>query len=409
MPTRSFIYLFIAIIAGILTGLVPSPFLTNLVNFFSEAFIHLLKLVSLPLIFLALVTTVTSFGTFHEIKDIGKSTLKYTVLTTFLAAAGALCLYLLTQPRITLSGENIIAPPVQATEGSYWTYLLQAIPSNILQPFIEHNVLGVLFLAGIIGFAFLHLPEEHRLPLKALFNAFYAVIMKMTSWIVTLMPLAVWAFVAVLVKDLQKGISLQGFGVYLGIIVAANLFQAFVVLPLLLRRKGISVYQLAQAMTPALTTAFFAKSSAAAMPVAISCVEKHLHIPQRITRFCFPLCTSINMNACAAFILITVLFVSASEGVIFGNLDFVIWIFIAAITAFGNAGIPMGCFFIATSLLTTMNVPLTLMGLILPFYTLLDMLESAINIWSDACVTVLVAKKQKMPHRSQMTDELRTG
>lgn len=409
MPTRSFIYISIAIIAGILTGLTSWPFLASLVNFFSEGFIHLLKLVSLPLIFLALITTVTSFGTFHEIKDMGKSTLKYTILTTLLAAAGALSLYLFAQPRITIPGESIAASSTQTAEGSYWTYLLQAIPSNLLQPFIEHNVLGVLFLSGLLGFAFLHLPEEHRAPLKTLFSAFYALIMKITSWIVTLMPLAVWAFVAVLVKDLQKGISLQGFGVYLGIIVIANLLQAFVVLPLLLKRKGISVYQLAHAMVPALTTAFFAKSSAAAMPVAISCVEKHLHIPQRITRFCFPLCTSINMNACAAFILITVLFVAASEGVTFGNFDFIMWIFIATITAFGNAGIPMGCFFIATSLLTTMNVPLTLMGLILPFYTLLDMLESAINIWSDACVTVLVAKKQKTTQRSQMTDAVRTG
>ena len=108
------------------------------------------------------------------------------------------------------------------------------------------------------------------------------------------------------------------------------------------------------------------------------------------------------MNACAAFILITVLFVASSEGVTFGTTDFVIWVLIATVTAFGNAGIPMGCFFIATSLLTTMNVPLTLMGLILPFYALLDMLESTINIWSDACVTTLVAKKMERmrPHES---------
>ncbi|MEI8295057.1 MAG: cation:dicarboxylase symporter family transporter, partial [Alphaproteobacteria bacterium] len=304
MSKHSFIYLLIAIIAGVLTGLAPFPFVADLVNFFSQAFIHLLKLVSLPLIFLALVTTSTNFGTFHEIKDIGKQTIKYTILTTLLAAFGALGLYLLMQPRVALPFDAAVVPTT-ATDGSYWTYLLQAIPSNIIQPFIEHNVLGVLFLAGILSFALLHLPEEHRTPLKTLFNAFYAIIMKMTSWIVVIMPLAVWAFVAVLVKDLQAGISLQGFGVYLGIIVAANLFQAFVVLPILLRRKGIPVYKLAHAMVPALTTAFFAKSSAAAMPVAISCVEKHMHLPQRVARFCFPLCTSINMNACAAFILIT--------------------------------------------------------------------------------------------------------
>ena len=76
-------------------------------------------------------------------------------------------------------------------------------------------------------------------------------------------------------------------------------------------------------------------------------------------------------------------------------LEMVSWILIATIAAIGNAGVPMGCFFIASALLTTMNMPLTLMGIILPFYALLDMLESAINIWSDACVTMVVNEKSK--------------
>ena len=69
---------------------------------------------------------------------------------------------------------------------------------------------------------------------------------------------------------------------------------------------------------------------------------------------------------------------------------------IATVAAIGNAGVPMGCFFIASALLTTMNLPLTLMGIILPFYALLDMLESAINIWSDACVTLAVHQKTEL-------------
>ena len=101
------------------------------------------------------------------------------------------------------------------------------------------------------------------------------------------------------------------------------------------------------------------------------------------------------MNACAAFILITVFFVTQSHGLHFDLWEKIAWIGIATIAAIGNAGVPMGCFFIASALLTTMNVPLTLMGVILPFYALLDMLESAINIWSDACVTMVVNEKSK--------------
>jgi Na+/H+-dicarboxylate symporter len=63
-----------------------------------------------------------------------------------------------------------------------------------------------------------------------------------------------------------------------------------------------------------------------------------------------------------------------------------LWIIIATIAAIGNAGVPMGCFFLSASLLTSMDVPISLMGLILPFYGLIDMLETALNVWSDMCV-----------------------
>jgi Na+/H+-dicarboxylate symporter len=146
-------------------------------------------------------------------------------------------------------------------------------------------------------------------------------------------------------------------------------------------------------MLPALSFAFFSKSSTAAMPTAIDCAENQLNVSPKVARFSFPLCTSINMNACAAFILITVMFIAQSQGVTFTYTDKITWIAIATIAAIGNAGVPMGCFFIASALLTTMNLPLTLMGIILPFYALLDMLESAINIWSDSCVTLAVHQK----------------
>jgi len=99
------------------------------------------------------------------------------------------------------------------------------------------------------------------------------------------------------------------------------------------------------------------------------------------------------MNACAAFILTTVLFVSMSNGVVYSPLEMIMWIFVATIAAIGNAGVPMGCYFLSSAFLAAMNVPLNILGVILPFYTLIDMLESAINVWSDSCVATVVYKE----------------
>ena len=129
---------------------------------------------------------------------------------------------------------------------------------------------------------------------------------------------------------------------------------------------------------------------AAALPVTLRSVEERLGVKRSIAQFTMPLCTTVNMNACAAFILITFFFVSTSYGLSFTLDEQIVWIFIATIAAFGNAAVPMGCYFLATSFLAAMDVPLYMMGAILPFYQLIDMLESAINVWSDACITQVV-------------------
>jgi len=99
------------------------------------------------------------------------------------------------------------------------------------------------------------------------------------------------------------------------------------------------------------------------------------------------------MNGCAAFIFSTVLFVSMSYGMVYTPFDMVMWVFVATLAAIGNAGVPMGCYFLSSAFLAAMNMPLEIMGIILPIYTLMDMVETGVNVWSDCCVTAIVDKE----------------
>jgi Na+/H+-dicarboxylate symporter len=101
------------------------------------------------------------------------------------------------------------------------------------------------------------------------------------------------------------------------------------------------------------------------------------------------------MNGCAAFIFTTVVYLMQNADISLSPLMMVSWVFIATLAAVGNAGVPMGCFFLSLSLLVSMNVPIELMGLILPFYSLIDMVETSLNVWSDCCVLNVVAKESK--------------
>lgn len=385
-------YLTLAIILGLLTGYFNHPTADTAASVVSQVFINLLKLVSLPIIFLSIVSTASGMESIEEIKSIGKKVIKYTLFTTVIAATFSLIIFVTVNPvRSVISNVE----PIEMEAGSlpgYMSYLINVIPSNIIQPFSENSVIGVLFLAMLLSFAVLSLPQDKRKLLNQFFSGLYAAIMKITTWIVQLMPFAIWAFITLFIKDLRSGLEMTSIALYLACVVFANLFQALVVLPTLLKAKKISPLKTAKGMMPALSLAFFSKSSSAALPMAMKCAEERVKVSRKVASFSLPLCTTINMNACAAFILTTVLFVSMSHGVTYTPAELVFWIFVATIAAVGNAGVPMGCYFIASAFLAAMNVPLNILGVILPFYALIDMLESAINVWSDSCVTTIVQK-----------------
>ncbi|MGB1271234.1 MAG: dicarboxylate/amino acid:cation symporter [Endozoicomonas sp.] len=387
----SAVILILAALLGLVSGWLNINELNQASQVISDLFIRLLKLISLPIIFFSLLSTLSGMGGVSDVKRLGGRVLKYTLLTTLIAASVALMLYISINPvRTTALLGSSINEPVQAT--GYWSYLLSVIPSSFVEPFYTHNVMGVLFLALFMSAAIISLKEEHKSVLHSLFDSLFAAVMKMTQLILKLMPLAVWAFVTLFVHDLQNQDILQGLALYLLCVLLANLLQAAVILPLLLRYKGLSPWHALRAMWPALTVAFFAKSSSAALPSAVDCAEKRMGVHQKVARFSLPLCITINMNACAAFILITVLFVSQSNGMTYSPLELASWILIASIAAIGNAGVPMGCYMLSSAFLAAMGVPLQLLVVILPFYAFIDMLESAINVWSDACVTAMVNK-----------------
>lgn len=385
----------IATLLGLLAGYYNFAAIDAIAEAISEVFINLLKLVSLPIIFLSIVSTASGMESLHEIRSLGKRVIKYTLLTTIAAAAIALLLFVIIDPvssSVIQVGESTVDT---AQKGSYYTYLIKSIPSNIIQPFSENHVIGVLVIAMLLSLSILALPAANRTTLHSFFSSLYAAIMKITTWIVYLMPIAIWAFITLFFKDFRQGLEVKSLALYLLCVVAANLVQALVVLPLLLKFKKISPIKMFKGMMPALSVAFFTKSSSAALPMAMKCSQENLGIAPKIAGFTLPLCTTINMNGCAAFILTTVLFVSMSNGVVFSGPEMFLWIFIATLAAVGNAGVPMGCYFLSSAFLAAMNIPLNILGVILPFYTMIDMLETAINVWSDSCVAAIVDEEVK--------------
>lgn len=383
----------IMIILGIACGLSDVAVLKNTGLLISEIFIKIFRCISLPIVALSLIVTLSSYHSEQAMRRIWQKAICYTLGTTLVAAGLSCVLYLLIDPanaNIPMGDEKLNS----IATVSYTQNLLNLIPSNIFSPFLEHQVMGVLLVGLIVGIAIRYIPEpEPRKAVINLFQGIYGIFLVITKWVAKLLPVGIFGFITTTVIQLQSGINIKGIGAYLAVLVLANLIQGFVILPLWLKYNHIKPFTAMRQMMPALSVAFFSKSSAGTLPVTMATAENQLNIDPKIARFILPLCTNINMNGCAAFIFVTVIYLMQNHGVPITLSMMGIWIVIATIAAIGNAGVPMGCFFLSASLLASMDVPIVLLGIILPFYSIIDMIETALNVWSDFCVAKVIHEK----------------
>ena len=385
-----------ALLVGAVLGLLGVGWLDQLMTFIAQVYTRLFQLLAVPTIVLAVISTFATFGARGSGKIFG-TTLIYTLLTTFAAAVVGATLYVLISPgnlpleSITLSSET---PVVQ--EMSYADHLISVIPNNIVRPFLEGNVLSLLLLAFAMGIGLSNLPESENktVVVKGILGLQELLFLLIRGLIWTL-PLGIVAFSAQLSAQLSAGIVADSIGRYVLVILGGNLIQFFVVLPLFLLARGINPLRTLSKMMPALLMALFTKSSAATLPVTMETAEGRLGLRRQVARFVLPLCTTINMNGCAAFILVTSLFVMQHGGTPITLTTILVWILISVISAVGNAGVPMGCYFLTLSLMSGIGAPIAVLGIILPIYTIIDMVETAENVWSDSCVAAMVNREVK--------------
>ena len=277
-----------------------------------------------------------------------------------------------------------------APQQSYYDHILSVIPNNIVKAFLEGNVLSLLLLAFAVGIGLSKLPESENktVVVKGLLGLQDLVFILIRGLIWTL-PLGILAFAAQLSAQVSAGVVADSIGRYVLVVLGGNVIQFFIVLPLFLLARGLNPVYVLGRMMPAVLMALFTKSSAATLPVTMDTAENRLGVKKNIARFVLPICTTINMNGCAAFILVTSLFVMQNGGTSLTWSTILLWILISVISAIGNAGVPMGCYFLTLSLMSGIGAPVAILGIILPIYTIIDMVETAENVWSDSCVCAM--------------------
>jgi Na+/H+-dicarboxylate symporter len=396
-----------ALVVGAILGLLGINWLNEVMNFVATVYTRLFQLLAVPTIVLAVISTFATFGSKGSGRIFGR-TLTYTLLTTFAAAVVGAILYVLIAPG-NLPVESVVGVDLKSLSQesglsnhfqpsvTYSEHILSVIPNNIVKPFLEGNVLSLLLLAFAIGIGLSKLPESENkaVVIKGLLGL-QELLFLLIRWLIWTLPLGIVAFSAQLSAQVSAGVVADSIGRYVLVVLGGNVIQFFIVLPLFLLARGLNPVYVLGRMMPAVLMALFTKSSAATLPVTMDTAENRLCIRKNVARFVLPICTTINMNGCAAFILVTSLFVMQQGGTPLTVGTILLWILISVVSAVGNAGVPMGCYFLTLSLMSGIGAPVAVLGIILPIYTIIDMVETAENVWSDSCVAAMVDADKAM-------------
>lgn len=254
-------------------------------------------------------------------------------MTTICAAAIGLALYLWIAPGnlpVDLINSGVSNVPQKLEKVTYYDHFLSVIPNNMLQPFLSGNVLSVMLIAAAVGLALAFMPKtENRAVLLKGLLGLQEVLFTLIRALLWILPVGILAFSAQLSAQIEAGVIVGALGKYTLVILGGNLIQFFIVLPIFLVLRGLNPIYVFRKMAPAIAVALFTKSSAGTLPVTLASAEQRLNVHPQVSRFVLPICTTINMNGCAAFILVTSLFLMQNGGFDLSMGTMIAWLFVA--------------------------------------------------------------------------------
>ncbi|MFV0379104.1 MAG: dicarboxylate/amino acid:cation symporter [Mangrovibacterium sp.] len=387
----------VALVIAVLYGLfLPDKLIY--VSWMGDLFLRLLKMIIIPLIFSSITSGVTSMGTGKNLGRLGIKTLSYYLVTSLLAILTGLFLVNLIKPGVGVElGSSTEGQPFAGHDAKISDIFLRMVPENIFQSLMNGDILSIIFFAVLFGFFINATQPRYRETLTTFFESVFDVMMKLTLFIIKFTPLGILGIVAKEVgNNAHQLSSIAGsMAIYMATVILALTIHMLVTLPLIVKVIGKAhPYRHLKNMATPLLTAFSTSSSSATLPLTIEAVENNSGVSNKITSFTLPLGATINMDGTALYECVAAMFIAQAYGF---NLSFsqqMLVVVTALLASIGAAGIPMAGLVMITIILTAVGLPLEGVGLILTVDRILDMYRTSVNVWSDSCAAVVIAKSE---------------
>jgi len=386
----------IAFILAILFGLFFKS-QVSYVEWMGQVFLKGLKMLIVPLILSSIISGVANLGDAKNLGRLGLKTLTYYISTSLLALLTGLFFVNIIKPGVGADlGFTQKVEGLEDVHQTIWQTLINVVPENVFKAMVENQMLSLIFFAILFGFFITKTEDRYKTLLTDFFNALFGVMMKITMFIIRFTPLGIFGIVAVTVASQDNLLELfSRLGLYMLVVILGLLFHSVISLPMLVRFIGKSnpIKHLKSMRLP-LITAFSTSSSNATLPLTMEAVEDNSGVSNTITSFTLPLGATINMDGTALYELVAAIFIAQAYGIHLGITQQLIIVFTGLLASIGAAGIPMAGLVMITVVLSAVNLPLEGIGLILAVDRLLDMFRTTVNVWSDSCGAVIIAKSE---------------
>lgn len=387
---KLWIKILIGLVLGAITGFIIGP-QAELLKPIGTIFLNLITMIIVPLILASMTVGITSI---HDPKKLSRVGLK-TVGIYLTATIIAITIGLLTANLFNVGEGLALQAPAEtvAKAPSIKDMLVGIIPKNPFTALTEGNILQVIVFAVFMGIA-INFAGEKGKSLKHFFESLSDVMYRLTSIIMEFSPIGVFAIMAWVTGTFGVTLLVPLFKFLGAYYVACAIHVLIVFCGILKGMARLPLKQFFKGMSDAIMVAFSTCSSAAALPVAMHCVQENLGVSKNISSFVLPLGITMNMNGTAIFQSMSAVFVAKAYGIPLDMGSYLTLVLTATMAAIGTAGVPGGGFIMLSAVLTSVGLPIEGLAILVGIDRLREMVTTVLNITGDAVVTVYIAKQE---------------
>jgi Na+/H+-dicarboxylate symporter len=386
-------YIFIGFFLGILAGWLLGEGILPIAEPLAEIFLRLLRMAIMPLIITSIISGVVSVGSATGLGRLGIKTFSYYIISSLLAIFTGLLLVNIFKPGVGADiGLEMSPDSIAASEQGIGDILIGIIPENPFAAMARGDVLPIIFFSILFGFFITRLSQKPRKQLSDFFHAAFDTMMKLTLFVVWSAPFGVFGIIARIVS--QTGFdAFRSLGFYFLVVLLGLVIHASMNLPLLLtfiaRVNPIKHYK---GMPSALVMAFSTCSTIVTLPLTMKAVTGNSRVSEKVSNFVLPIGATVNMDGTALYECVATMFIAQVYGFELSLGAQLIVVFTALLASIGAASVPMSGMVMMSIILKAVGLPLEGVAIILAVDRILDMFRTTVNVLSDSCGAVIVAR-----------------